>query len=117
MVEMLSREEILKELAPVLLKIGGKKMPVSEATLIFHDLTIGGDDAAELIEEVHARYGTRFEGFKYETYFPNEVEDFWEYVGSLFGFKRTERKHFWVGHLIDVIQKGAWFEPPAPPST
>lgn len=108
----LSRGEIIKELEPLLSRLADKKASISESTSIYRDLSIGGDDAAELIEGVHAKFGTRFDGFKYEAFFPNETEAFGEHLARLFGFKNKKRKQLLVGHLVDVIQTGSWFEPP-----
>ena len=117
MVQSPSRDEAMKELEVLLSRIIAGKVSVSEQTSINHDLHIGGDDAADLIEGVHAKFGTRFDGFKYETFFPNETEVFGEHVARLFGFKNKKRKQLSVGHLVDVIQKGAWIDPPSPSST
>lgn len=114
----LSRDEILKELEPLLSRLADRAVSASEGTSIYGDLSIGGDDAAELIEGIHARFGTRFDGFKYEVFFPNETEALGAHFARLLGFKNKKGKPLLVGHLVDVIQKGAWFEPPdsSPPA-
>jgi hypothetical protein len=88
---------------------------VSESTRILQDLGIDGDDADEFLEAVHAKFGTRFDGFVFSTYFSNGE------IGSGEGWLRRRgfedpRKPLSVGHLLDVIIGGAWFDPPDQPA-
>ena len=84
---------------------------VSESTRILQDLGIDGGDADEFLEAVHAKFGTRFDGFVFSTYFSNGE------IGNGEGWLRRRgfedpRRPLTVGHLIDVIMRGVWFDPP-----
>ncbi len=106
-----SREEIRKELEALLSRISARKVSIVETTSIYRDLAIGGDDAGDLIEGIHGKFGTRFDGFKYDVYFPNETDALFDHLASIFGFRNKKKRNLLVGHLLDVIQCGAWFEP------
>lgn len=102
---------IRRALEPLLMKFGAKQPPFSDDCFLLQDLGIGGDDADEFLEAIHATFGTRFDGFAFATYFPDEHEAVGEHWFRRLGFKDT-RKPFRLGHLVDVVQRGAWFEPP-----
>src|SRR5579863_10497581 len=113
MSDPVSRAETFETLKTVLEPFVGNES-VSEDTRILQDLGIDGDDADELLEAVHAKFGTRFEGFVFSTYFSNEE------FGSGEGWLRRRgfedpRKPLTVGHLLDVIIGGVWFVPPDQP--
>ena len=77
---------------------------------LWHDLSLAGDDAWEVLEELHTAFGTDFSGLPFEDYFPAEHEALGEsWMGAL-GFRRR-RKPLTVQHLIEVVLHGAWFEP------
>ena len=106
------REEILHQLERILSQIVAKKVTVSEQTSVYGDLSIAGDDAIELIEWIHSKFGTKFDGFRFDEYFRNETDAFAEHLARLVGFKRNIRRPLFVSHLVDVIDSGAWFDPP-----
>ena len=103
-------EEIL---AKILNYFAGRSGPIAEDMRIYHDLGIGGDDASELLEEIHSTYGTLWTGLQFDTYFPNEGEVFWKLWARRFGVKEAKLKPMTVRHLLDVIARGNWFDPPA----
>ena len=108
-----SREQTLVELNLLLRDFVWKKQ-VTENTLVLQDLGIDGDDADEFLEAVHAKFGTRFDGFVVSTYFSDGE------IGSGEGWLRRRgfedpRKPLSVGHLLDVIIGGVWFDPPDQP--
>lgn len=92
---------ILKELI-------AKDEDIDRSTLIYDDLLISGDDASELIGRIHAEFGTSFKGLHFPDYFPNETESMMFRVYLLFGGKR--KRPLTVGHLIEVVERGEWFE-------
>ena len=49
-----------------------KTVPLSAE--LYHDLHICTDDAGELLEAVHKKYNTSFEGFRFDKYFPFDGE-------------------------------------------
>ena len=110
----MSDDEIFDILRAMIAPFKGKKAALSRSTAIYHDLWLGGDDAGELLEAIHHRFGTNFHEMHFDQYFPNEGEVFSEHILKLLGFRKKARwRRLTIGHLIDVIQKGAWFEPPA----
>lgn len=109
-----SREQALGELNLLLRDFVWKKQAVENARIL-QDLDIDGDDAEEFLTAVHKRFGTRFDGFNFSTYFSNSE------IGSVEGWLRRlgfqdPRKPLTVGHLLDVIMRGAWFDPPDQPA-
>lgn len=84
---------------------------ISNQTRIYFDLGIYGDDAWELLEEIHNRFGTRFEGFDGPTYFPEEMGTAGKWIAWLFG-KPEPWKPVTFGHLFKVVEAGRWFDPP-----
>jgi hypothetical protein len=89
----------------------GRK-PIPRSTAIYHDPRIAGDDAYELFEMIVKRFGTSFEGFQWPTYFPDETQigPLW-WLAEKLGHHETKWKRTTVGHLLAVIECGAWFEP------
>jgi hypothetical protein len=83
--------------------------PIEDKTLIYHDLWIAGDDAGELLEEIHAKFGTSFKGLDFHSYFPDDLDATCYWIGSWFGLK-DKRKSLSFGHLARVIEAGSWFE-------
>lgn len=107
------REEIRKELEALLKPYTSRTKNFSEDVRILHDLGIGGDDADEVLEPIIEKFGTNFEGFDFTEYFPAENEMMAEKWLLRLGFENS-RRPLRIGHLIDVIELGAWFEPPLP---
>jgi hypothetical protein len=89
--------------------IGQPSRPISRETRVYHDLLISGDDAVEVFDRVATAFSTSFKGFDFERYFPNETESLFARVGLLFGW--APYRIMTVGHLLDVVEAGAWFEP------
>jgi hypothetical protein len=77
---------------------------------LYHDLGLAGDDAVELLDEVHARFGTGFTDFRFYDYFPDEGEVVWDRLERLLRIA-VRRKPFTVAHLTAVVRRGVWFEP------
>jgi hypothetical protein len=46
-------------------------------TRLFHDLGISGDDAAELLNDVHQKFGTSFAEFPFVDFFPTRPRRSW----------------------------------------
>ncbi len=88
--------------------IGGRQVEIQ--TELFHRLGIAGDDAAELIDDVHERFGTDFSGFRFDDFFPNEADALGSHVARVLGV-RSQKKPLTPGHLAQVVEKGRWFEP------
>jgi hypothetical protein len=110
MEQLFSRDEAWRRLRPLLAQFTTRGLH-SEDCRILQDLHIGGDDAGEFLDEVHETFGTRFDGLVFSDYFPNLDETGSERWLRKLGF-RDDRKVLTIGHLLDVIGRGAWFEPP-----
>jgi hypothetical protein len=79
-------------------------------TRLFHDLGISGDDAAELLNDVHQKFGTSFAEFPFVDFFSDETEALMAHLARRLGL-RSRRKSLTLGHLVKVVEKGTWFEP------
>lgn len=90
--------------------IAGNKPPISDKIRLCQDLSIMGDDAWELLTRINGEFGTLFECFDFQAYFPNESEALCWHIGRWFGF-RYPKTDITVGHLLAVIEKGRWFDP------
>lgn len=90
--------------------ISGVRKELSDSTRIYHDLFISGDDADELLEKIHAKFGTEFEELDFSAYFPEETDSFIWHFAMRLGVK-CKKKEMTIGHLLDVIRKKAWFDP------
>jgi hypothetical protein len=83
---------------------------IGDETRLYHDLSIAGEDAGELLDAIHKRFGTRFWGFDFEVYFPDESE---AGPGNLrLAVWDRPRRRFTFGHLVSVVERGRWFDPP-----
>lgn len=104
--------ETWQRLDALLRKITGIRRPILDSTRLFHDLSLSGEDAVEFLNYVHQTFGTRFEGFEFDVYFPDELDGFLMHIAKhLFGYKARRYKDFRFGHLVQVVEAGAWFEP------
>jgi hypothetical protein len=102
--------DIRKQLENIVRPFVGNKKVIADNSRLFHDLGISGDDASELLDKVNAAFGTLFNGFKFNSYFPNETEAFLSDFGRLLRLK-SRRKSFTFAHLVQIVQAGSWFEP------
>lgn len=104
---------IAAEIEERIQRIHGSKKPIPGSARIYHDMQLGGDDAFELLEGISKTYGVSFEGFRFDDYFPNETEHLWLMWKARFGFPDHKRKPLTFDHLVDVVIRGSWFDPPA----
>jgi len=89
--------------------------PIDPSLRIHEDLRIAGDDAADLINKIHKEFGTSFEGFEFNDYFPDETEAIFYLILIPLGWSR--KKSISVRHLVDVVNTGKWFEEGALPTS
>ena len=101
--QMDDREELLK----IVRDITRTRRPITDSTCLHHDLSLFGEDAAELLERGHKTFGTSFEGFEFDSYFPDEVDGHFYHLAKMFGFK-SKKKRLSVGHLLAAIKAGPW---------
>jgi hypothetical protein len=102
--------EIERDLIPMIQRMKCSRDPIPLSTAIYQDMGLGGDDAGELLDEIHARFGTSFSSLNFPDYFPNESEVMWCHWAKKLGF-RQNFKRLTVAHLVAVIERGEWFEP------
>jgi hypothetical protein len=107
-----SREEAARELVAILPKYVGKFAP-SEDPWLYHYLGLLSDDASELFDEIHVRFGTCFDCLEdWHSYFPADMETIGEKTSVRLGFAPIPVKPLPLSHLVEVIVLGAWFDPP-----
>ncbi|TNE57340.1 MAG: DUF1493 family protein [Alphaproteobacteria bacterium] len=86
-----------------------------ESTRIEQDLHLRGDDLWRVLERITAEYGTDFSALEWKKFFHGEYwrlrDMFWAIQNRWFGIATTDRPEVTVGHLIDVIERGQWFDP------
>jgi hypothetical protein len=99
------------ELIGLIGKWDGGRHPITSQSALYQDLHIVGDDLYELFVEITKRYGTSFEGFRFDIYVPDESTALWYYCAMRLGFCRNSFPRFTVAHLAAVIHRGLWFEP------
>jgi hypothetical protein len=87
---------------------------ISDSTCLYHDLSISGDDAWELLDRLKSDFGTSFAGLDFEAYFPQETESLGQHILKSIGFP-NKRKKLTFGHLVDVVRDGHWSEPKSNP--
>ncbi len=103
---------VRSDLEELILQNSGWGRPIFDGTELWHDVGVGGDDAMELLEYVHGKYGTRFDSLEFGDYFPNESMGLlWLAWKKRLGFSDTKHKSFTFGHLLAVVHKGQWFDP------
>jgi hypothetical protein len=85
-------------------KISGRRNVTFNNTVNF-DLKIEGDDAVDLIENIHREFGSSFNGMDMRKFFKDEG------IEAALGFWRMGKLPLSVGHLLKVVEKGSWFEP------
>jgi acyl carrier protein len=99
------------ELAEQIYSMSGiDKSHIRSSAEIYHDLRVHGMDLVELIVFINKKYGTIFDGFDPSQYGPPETGPFLRWILERMGWRKTY-KSLTVGHLIEVVQCGAWFDP------
>lgn len=76
------------------------------------DCGVTGDDAWELLEAIHEKFGTDLSDLDFEQYFRGEAEGL---LSPLLNRSREKHRRAFpvtVGHIFQVVEKGKWFAPP-----
>jgi len=97
-------------------QIGVKRSRITDDMSLCLDLGVAGEDGWRLIERLHREFDVKFEGFDSDAYFGPEVafNPFFYLYEKLVGRQAEFRRKagmLTVGHLREVCQRGAWFEP------
>ena len=107
-------QSIEARLREMISAISGHKHEFSRATELYADLSLSGDDAAELLKTVSDEFGTSFQGMSFQSHFPIETDAILPHWGRLLFRQKSRFKSFTFGHLLMVVGRGRWFEPQVP---
>lgn len=89
---------------------GNSNLHLDENTEINNDLEIIGDDAYFMLLHFGKKFNVNFDGMNFNDYFPPELHfQYWYY--KWFKPEKLKRKPLKIGHLVEVVKKGRWFEP------
>lgn len=102
-------DEVEQAVCEIVAGIAGARR-VTPSQRLYHDLGLAGDDVVELLDEVQARFGTRFMELQFYDYFPDEGEALMDRLERLLRVAKP-RKPVTVRHLAAVVRRGAWFDP------
>ncbi len=105
-----SSASVKDELVSIIADIAGRSTSIDASDRLYHDLNIAGDNATRLLDEIHQRFGVRFAGFRFDTYFPHSTSVSVDALLMKLGL-RGKWKELTVEHMLNVINNGAWFEP------
>lgn len=75
------------------------------------DCRITGDDAWELFEAIHDKFGTDFSGFEFDQYFCEEGEGLFSLLVNRSRDKHRKAFPVTIGHIFKVVESGKWFKP------
>jgi hypothetical protein len=107
-----SRGPIFEHVVGVLRHVAAPcEEPITEATELYSDLGLAGEDLGEAIDEIRELFQTDFSQMDLRRYAPNET-------GHNFGLNLVRAFQEWrgqrtyrcltVGSLIDAVHAGAW---------
>jgi hypothetical protein len=105
-------QDLTRQVIELLSGWAGPKKAIGPGTSV--NRVVDGDDAGEFLEEIFLRFGTSFEGLHFRSYFVDEPEAIFRHWALKLGFK-DKMQPLPVRHLVEVIERGSWFDPPAPP--
>jgi hypothetical protein len=108
----MSETEITKIIELVSKHTGLRTDKIFLGSRLEKDLGCIGDDTYELFEEIHELYKVNFNGVAFDDYITPEVEGFF---GFMFNRKQVQKRQSFpitVQHLVNIVESGAWFEPP-----
>lgn len=115
----------------ILIHTDVRLLNVVSTTRIAEDLKIYGDDADELLLNIHVQFGTDFLDFPYTEYFANECSPDMNYISLVLEepkwiilklINKCNRAFWWmfktskvyksltVGELYEAVQKGKWHQ-------
>ncbi len=88
-------------------------LEITKNSILPDDLHIDGLDAETLMLDLAKDFNFSLSGFEFKDYFLTERE-----LGNIFfifhfiiGKRKFRKLTFTVQHLVDVINKGVWFDP------
>lgn len=86
---------------------------VDDKTILFGQLQLIGMDADNFMDGFSKEFDVDVRSLKFEDYFI-EISSVPFYYWYLYYFQpeKLKRKEFNISHLVDVVKKGEWFDPP-----
>lgn len=75
-----------------------------ETISLYHDLSIYGDDASELLLKYSEQFNVSMNDFCFETYFPEEGDPILNVIIDFLLKKRKEYRYFTIGDLQNGIR-------------
>ena len=97
--------DVQDRLIAIIRKLCGRRPTITLDPRVNFDLTIEGDDASDLLDEIHREFGTSFQGMDERKFFKDEGFEI------QLRFWRMGKLPLTVRHLLQVVEKGVWFEP------
>jgi uncharacterized protein DUF1493 len=82
---------------------------ITDASDMYHDVKIRGDDISWFLEAIIKEFGTDLSEFEWRLYFADPEENIVPYLRRRFG-RLDDKKRLTFGHLLAVVERGAWFE-------
>ncbi len=84
---------------------------VNEQTEINNELMLVGDDVDTFLSHLERKYNVDFNALNFDKFFlPELLFKYWYY--KWFKPRSLVRIPVTVGHIVRVIEKGRWFDPP-----
>lgn len=109
----LGKSEVVHELKLVIAsETGVDQIEILEASRLYHDFGIAGDDIGDILQVIADRWGTDFSKFEINKYSPDEqgIGNPFRMITAFFSCVRTQYRPLTVGRLADAILKGEWTE-------
>ena len=103
--------QIERDIADRVRRTCGYQDCLSLSITLYQDLSIYGDDAFYLLVEISKAHGTCFTGFNFAKFFPGEGVLHLYPLRRLLRLRDAPRRPFTFGHLCEVVNQGAWFDP------
>ena len=76
------------------------------------DCGVTGDDAWELLEAIHDKFGTDFTELEFSQHFYQEGEVFFSSLCNPAREKHRKAFPVTIGHIFRIVESGKWFMPP-----
>ncbi len=109
-----NKDEIEARILELFAEQGWEKIALSDR--IEQDLGVRGDDLWPIILALHDEFGVNFKPLNYDRFFHGEYYRFrdllWLLLRKVSGRETSDREECTVGHLVDVVRTGCWFDPP-----
>ena len=96
-------------LMAIVREFAGRKAIITDEFSMYHDVKIRGDDIAWFLDAVINEFGTDLGALEWRLYFADNQENIVPYLRRRF-CRWDDKKRLTFGHLLAVVERGAWFE-------